>query len=157
MSSSIPTLSISSLPIFVVLIVGVLGMSACAGSNSARSDIPKSCRSENYERQDAEAKSARERPDERPPELIGGMESLYGAIEYPPKAREIEAEGVSWIQFFVSPEGETTEVRVCQTAGNSLLDREAWEGVQQLEWRPGMRGGEPVEVRITLPVRFALN
>ena len=155
-----PTLSISSLPIFVGLIVDALGMSACAGSNSARSDIPESCRSENYEERRAaseEEEDEDECTDCRPPGIIGGMESLHDHVSYPTKAREIEAEGVSWIQLIVSTEGETTEARVCRTAGNSLLDREAWEGVQQLEWRPGMRGGEPVEVRITLPVRFALN
>ena len=141
----------------VLFMCAAVGLGGCAGSNSARSDIPESCRSDNYDTQDAEAKSARERPNERPPELIGGMKSLYEAIDYPPKAREVGAEGVSWIQFFISPEGETTKARVCQTAGNSILDREAWEAVQQLEWRPGMRGDEPVEVHMTLPVNFSLD
>jgi len=141
----------------LLLMFVAVGFGGCAGSNSARSDKPESCRSDNYETQDAEAKSARERPDGRPPELIGGMESLYEAIEYPPKAREIEAEGVSWIQFIVSPEGETTEVQVCRTSSSLILDKEALDAVRQLEWRPGMRGDEPVEVRITLPVNFSLN
>lgn len=153
-----PTHSISTLRMLVVLFIGALGGSACAGSNSARSDTPESCRSENYEERRAASDEEKEEcSDCRPPEIIGGMEALYDHVSYPRKAREIEAEGTSWIQFIVSTEGETTEARVCQTAGNSILDREAWEAVQQLEWRPGIIKGKPTEVRITLPVRFALN
>lgn len=143
--------------VFVVLLVSALGLSACTGSKPVQADWPESCRTENYGEERSEAKSAEERPDQQKPELIGGMASLYDKLSYPPKAREIGAEGTSWIQFVLSPEGEPTETRVCQTAGNSILDREAWEAVRQLVFRPGMRGGEPVEVHMTLPVNFSLN
>lgn len=143
--------------VFVVLSVSALGLSACTGSKPLQADWPESCRTENYGKERSEERSTEEQPDTQKPELIGGLESLYGDLSYPPKAREIGAEGTSWIQFVLSPEGEPTEVRVCQTAGNSILDREALEAVRQLEFRPGMRGGEPVEVRMTLPVNFSLN
>lgn len=153
-----PTHSISTLRMLVVLFIGALGGSACAGSNSALSDTPESCRSKNYEERRAASDEEKEEcSDCRPPEIIGGMESLYDHVSYPRKAREIEAEGTSWIQFIVSTEGETTEARVCRTSGSFILDKEAIDATRQLEWRPGVSRGEPTEVRITLPVRFALN
>ena len=145
--------------LLVLLLIAAGGaVAGCAGSGSVRSEIPASCRAETHTEDRAEAESGEEEcTDCQPPELIGGMASLYDNLSYPTKAREIGAEGTSWIQFVLSPEGEPTEVRVCQTAGNSILDREAWEAVRQVAFRPGMRGGEPVEVRMTLPVSFSLN
>lgn len=143
--------------LLAVLFIGALTCSACAGSNSAVSDTPESCRSENYEEQRAASDEEEEEcTDCRPPEMIGGMQALYDNISYPPKAREIGAEGVSWIQFIVSTEGETTEARVCRTSGSLILDKEAIDATRQLEWRPGVSWGEPTEVRITLPVNFQL-
>ncbi|PEN06742.1 hypothetical protein CRI93_08885 [Longimonas halophila] len=140
------------------LMATVVAVAGCAGSGGVRSDVPASCRPDDYNENRAEAESDEEEcTDCQEPELIGGMASMYDKLSYPTKAREIGAEGTSWIQFILSREGEPTEVRVCQTAGNSILDREAWEAVRQLAFRPGMRAGEPVEVQMTLPVNFSLN
>ena len=157
MISSFPV--VSKWLLVSLLMATAVAAAGCAGSGGVFSDVPSSCRPDDYEEESGEEErmSAEERPDQQEPELIGGMASLYDKLSYPTKAREIGAEGTSWIQFILSTEGAPTEVRVCQTAGNSILDREALEAVRQLAFRPGMRGGEPVEVRITLPVNFSLN
>ena len=149
---------VASKALLVLLLMAAMAVGGCAGSGTALSDIPENCRlDDDAGASQEEIERNEEHPEGTPPELIGGMASLYSNLSYPPKAREVGAEGTSWIQFILSPEGEPTEARVCQTAGNSILDREAWEAVRQLEFRPGMRGGEPVEVHMTLPVNFSLN
>lgn len=127
----------------LLLCVLMLSLGACAGSQTAAQD-------------DTESDNQLSR-SEQPPELIGGMRALYSELEYPQMARQHGREGRAVVQFVVSPEGKAVEVRILDSSGTYALDHEAQRAIRRMDWRPGMKDGEPVRVQMSLPVTFGLN
>lgn len=93
---------------------------------------------------------------EEQPELIGGMDALHEAVEYPKMARKGGIEGRVIVQFVVDEEGNVQDPRVIQGV-HTLLDEAAIEAVEAQKFKPGKQRGKPVKVRMSLPVTFRLE
>ena len=89
------------------------------------------------------------------PELIGGLATIVGALNYPVTARAVGAEGRVVVTFTVTENGAVEEAEVT-TPIHPALDREALAAVQRARFVPAHRAGRPLRVRMALPVTFDL-
>ena len=58
------------------------------------------------------------------------------------------AHGVS-LAFYVEPDGSVKDVTVLQSSGDAAIDKDAIDCVSGRAYRPAMRDGQPIEVRLT--------
>lgn len=75
--------------------------------------------------------------------------------EYPRFARINNIEGTVVIAATIDTDGKVTYPRVVKSL--PLLDRAALDAVQQWQFKPGTRAGQPVPVDVTLSVEFSLR
>lgn len=88
--------------------------------------------------------------DVKGPKLVHYVEPAFS-----PSSKEAFVEGTVKISTVVSREGMATDLHV--TSGlNAEEDRTATEAVKQWKFRPGTKGGQPVNVRVTVEVTFHL-
>lgn len=92
-------------------------------------------------------------PDEEPPELIGGLESLRP--DYPEAARRRGIEGRVVTRFVVERDGAVSCVEA--VTGPRELAPAALEAAATARFRPARRDGEPVRVQFYLPITFQLR
>ena len=90
------------------------------------------------------------------PRLIGGLQSLADRIRYPDIARKAGVEGKVFVQLVVDEEGNVTDAAVKRGVGAGL-DEEALRVVRLSKFEPGLQHGNPVKVRLTIPIDFRLN
>jgi len=93
---------------------------------------------------------------EEMPELIGGLEGFQARLRYPELARRAGIEGTVFITFVVDEEGGVMDAEVVRGIGGGT-DEAALEAVREARFVPGRHRGEPVRVRMALPVRFRLD
>ncbi len=93
---------------------------------------------------------------EQEPHIKGGMQSLYDDITYPRAAKIAGIEGIVHIQFVIDKDGSVKNAKVLRGIGGGC-DKEALRAVQNLSFEPGRQRGIPVQVKMTLPVRFQLQ
>lgn len=86
----------------------------------------------------------------------GGVQALQKEVEYPDFARKAGIEGRVFVQFVVNEEGNVVQPKVTRGV-HKLLNEEALRAVQELDCNPGMQRGNPVKVRMSLPVTFRLQ
>jgi TonB family protein len=72
---------------------------------------------------------------------------------YPQSAAAADAEGVVDLMININPDGEIAKIEVARWAGFGLDDA-AVETVQQLHFRPAMRNGNPIPMRVMLRYNF---
>jgi periplasmic protein TonB len=100
---------------------------------------------------------------EQMPEFPGGQEAMMAYMvrnmHYPQECIENEVEGKVFMGFVVDLEGGITEVKVMRGVRDCpALDKEALRVVSSMpKWTPGRQNGQPVRVRMTVPVMFKLN
>lgn len=84
------------------------------------------------------------------PKLVHYVEPAFS-----PSSKEAFVEGTVKISAVVTREGEPTNLKV--TSGlNTEEDRTAVEAVKQWKFEPGTKGGQPVNVHVTVEVTFHL-
>ena len=93
------------------------------------------------------------------PEFPGGMEALNtylrNNIRYPQEAQKAGIQGRVIIQFIVSKDGSITDAEVVESV-DPQLDAEGLRLIKNMpRWKPGMRKGQAIRVKQTLPIRFA--
>jgi TonB family protein len=93
---------------------------------------------------------------EQMPVLEGGLEGLAARLAYPEEARSAGIEGRVFVQFVVDEHGVPNDVAVARGIGGGC-DEAAVEAVRESRFVPGMQGGHPVAVRMSLPVTFRLR
>mgnify|MGYP006289304491 CR=1 FL=1 len=93
---------------------------------------------------------------EEMPELKGGIAGLQQEITYPEEAAENGVEGQVIVQFEVTEEGDVEDPRVLRGVSESL-DEEALRAVREAQFEPGRQQGEPVRVKMSLPITFRLG
>ena len=93
---------------------------------------------------------------EEMPELIGGLAAIQGNIRYPEIARKAGVEGRVFVQFVVDEQGNVVDPVVTRGLGAGL-DEEAIRAVSQAKFTPGKQRGQPVPVRMSLPITFRLR
>jgi len=95
------------------------------------------------------------------PEFLGGMEALNtylrNNIRYPQEAQKAGIQGRVIIQFIVSKDGSITDAEVVESV-DPQLDAEGLRLIKNMpRWKPGMRKGQAIRVKQTLPIRFAFT
>ena len=93
---------------------------------------------------------------EEMPELIDGLEGIQREIRYPVIAKKAGLEGRVIVQFIVDEQGRVTHPKIVRGIGGGC-DEEAQRVVQLARFRPGKQGGQPVKVKMSLPITFRLG
>ena len=89
--------------------------------------------------------------------LAHPLYSVNPEPEYPPLARRRGLEGSVVLEVLVDEQGAVSELTVQRSSGHRLLDDAALKSVKTWRFEPGRRGGEPQEMKVLVPVRFALR
>lgn len=76
---------------------------------------------------------------------------------YPLMARRRNYEGMVLLDVLVRRDGMVGSVRLAQSSGHETLDQSAIRGVMKWTFHPGKRGDEPLEMWVTIPIRFQLR
>ncbi len=98
---------------------------------------------------------------EEPPSPVGGMVNFYKYVgknmKYPKDARRRGIQGKVFVQFKVNEGGRLVEVETIKGIGVGC-DEEAERVVNNSpEWIPGKQRGQPVKVKMILPLTFKLS
>lgn len=96
------------------------------------------------------------------PQFQGGDEKDFlkwigSNLQYPQAAKDNAEQGTVLAQFTVDKEGKISDVKVIRGVSPSL-DAEAVRVLESAPaWTAGTKGGEAVNVKYVLPIKFALN
>lgn len=85
------------------------------------------------------------------PRLLNKVEPVYSE-----EAREAKVQGTAVLEIEVWPDGKAHNIRVVRGLGRGL-DEEAVKALEQWEFEPGMKDGEPVRVAATVEMNFRMN
>ena len=101
------------------------------------------------------------RSDQKEPEIIkptpvGGYELLSTKIYYPKDVREKGIEGKIDVRAKISQNGQVLDAKVVKPLDPDL-DRIAVNAVKRTPFNPATRDGVPLEVWISIPIKFALE
>jgi periplasmic protein TonB len=95
-------------------------------------------------------------PVEEAPEIIGGMSALMKNLVYPDLAIRAGIEGNVTVLAYVNKEGVVVRTELLRGIGGGC-DEAAMEAVKQVRFRPAEQRGKPVNVKVSVPVRFRLR
>lgn len=98
---------------------------------------------------------------ETPPSYEGGMEGIMKFVKkklrYPASPRRQGIEGTVYISFVVNGDGSVSDVTVLRGI-HVDCDEEAARVISMLpSWKGGKQNGNPVRVRMVLPITFSLQ
>jgi periplasmic protein TonB len=93
---------------------------------------------------------------EDPPEIVGGLDAVRKHLVYPDLAVRAGVEGTVIVLAYVNKDGVVTQTSVVRGIGGGC-DEAAMEAVKKVRFKPGMQRGKPVNVKVSVPVRFRLN
>jgi protein TonB len=83
--------------------------------------------------------------------------ALNPAPAYPTVARRRNYQGTVFLNVRVDRQGRAVEVEVQQSSGYAVLDQSAVKSVRQWRFEPARRAGQPIDMWVRVPVRFALE
>ena len=97
---------------------------------------------------------------EEQPSPVGGMKAFYSFIannmHYPPKAARMGISGRVFVEFIVEKDGSLADAKVVKGIGAGC-DEEALRVLAIApNWKPGKQRGNPVRVRMVMPIMFKL-
>ena len=90
---------------------------------------------------------------EKPPTPINQVKQVK--IEYPKEAKKDGLEGVVFLSLTVGADGKVYDVEVLK--GPEVFRQSAVDAAKQMMFGPANHKGEPVAVRMQMPIRFALG
>lgn len=90
------------------------------------------------------------------PEIIGGIRAISENITYPETAKNDGVGGVVYLFAYIDTEGDVAHVEIAKGVRDDL-DQAAIEAVKPVKFKPGMNDGEPVGVRVSIPIHFNLD
>lgn len=95
------------------------------------------------------------------PSFEGGISEFYKFVgkhlKYPAQARRMGIEGKVYVHFVVSKEGSLSDIKVVKGIGAGC-DEEVLRIINMSpKWNPGRQRGNPVRVRMMLPITFKLQ
>lgn len=73
---------------------------------------------------------------------------------YPPELACYEQGGTVGLILKIGRDGTPRNIRIERNSGHAQLDQAALEAVKTWKFRPGTRGGQPVESDLRVPVTF---
>jgi protein TonB len=93
---------------------------------------------------------------EEMPAPVGGLKSIQEKVHYTEIARRAGVEGTVYIQAKINKNGDVVDATVIKGLGAGL-DEEALNAVKLTKFVPGKQRGKPVNVKMTIPVKFVLK
>ena len=98
-------------------------------------------------------------PEEKP-EFPGGDIALRKFIaenvKYPEGLKDFD--GTAYVKIIVDKNGKVTNPSILKSSGNELADKEALRVIGMLpDFIPGKKDGQPADVPISIPIKFAAN
>lgn len=93
---------------------------------------------------------------EEMPAPIGGLKSIQEKVHYTEIARRAGVEGTVYIEARIDKKGNVVDAFVKKGLGAGL-DAEALNAVLATKFIPGRQRGKPVNVKMTIPVKFILK
>jgi len=90
------------------------------------------------------------------PSPIGGLKSIREKVHYTEIARRAGVEGTVYIQAKINKNGDVVDATVIKGLGAGL-DEEALNAIKLTKFIPGKQRGKPVNVKMTIPVKFVLK
>lgn len=134
---------------YILLCIVIISMAGCSG------------RDENGKAEIDEPEVAAERDTfflavEEMPQIIGGIGSIQERLRYPELARRAGVEGVVYVFAFIDEEGEVVRTEVVNDPGAGLGEAAA-AAVALAKFKPGKQRGQPVPVRVSIPIHFRLT
>jgi len=90
------------------------------------------------------------------PSPIGGLKALREKVHYTEIARRAGIEGTVFIQAKINKNGVVVDAIVLKGLGAGL-DEEALNAVKSTKFEPGKQRGRPVNVKMTIPIKFVLK
>nr|WP_320010832.1 energy transducer TonB [uncultured Desulfobulbus sp.] len=76
---------------------------------------------------------------------------------YPELARRRQLEGTVVLEVLVNTRGRVDALALHNSSGHRILDRAAQRAVRSWLFIPGREGGNPIQMKVLVPVRFALH
>jgi len=78
--------------------------------------------------------------------------------QYTPQAMEAKIQGSVWMECVVTENGDISDVEITRSLDQEYgLDQAAIDAARQWKFKPGLKDGEPVAVRITIELTFKLK
>jgi len=109
-----------------------------------------------------QSKKSKEKVFETAPEpkggMVGFMKFISSNLKYPKDARKQEKQGQVLVEFVVSNDGtvKSESVRIVEGVFESI-DKEALRVIRlSPKWTPGTRNGQPIDMRMVMPIFFRL-
>lgn len=98
---------------------------------------------------------------EQQPEPPGGFSAFYTYVgqnlKYPKLALRSNIQGRVYIQFVVEKDGSLTDIKTMKGIGGGC-DEEACRIIGNApKWKPGKQRGQPVRVKMIIPIHFRLE
>jgi TonB family protein len=93
----------------------------------------------------------RMQPGDKPP-----VPTFSPSAEFSDEARRLKYQGAAILSLIVTEEGFPMDIRVVRPLEHGLTEK-AVEAVSQYTFRPALRNGVPVAVRISIEVNFSLG
>lgn len=147
------SLAASLLAVGVLIVFGVVACSDSVAPSTPSSDASSPTGDSETANQTGASDEVFVEVEQRPE--CGGVQALADHIQYPDVAREAGIEGRVFVQFVLDENGDVLDPKVTKGV-QEALNQEAIRAVKKLECEPGKQRGEPVKVRMALPVTFAL-
>ena len=113
-------------------------------------------KSQEVEQSISEVRSITSLATRNQPQMIGGPGALSLYINYPEEARSKGIEGRLVVEFTVDKSGGVRHVEVTESL-HPLCDSAAVNAVRSVRFEPGKHNGQPIPVRMSLPVKFRLQ
>lgn len=98
---------------------------------------------------------------ETPPTFNGGTDAFYKflseEVKYPRREQQRNIDGRVYLTFVIEKDGSLTDIQVLKSVSEGL-DQEAIRVLKAAPaWNPGKQRGQPVRVKMTIPINFQLN
>ncbi len=95
------------------------------------------------------------------PSFDGGLREFYKFVgknlKYPDKARRMGIEGKVYVHFVIDKDGSLSDIKIVRGIGAGC-DEEVMRIINMSpKWNPGKQRGNPVRVRMMLPISFVLE
>ena len=94
---------------------------------------------------------------EEKPQLIGGIAQLQKEARYPAAAQRAGIEGTVYVEFTVTRDGEVEDLKVLRSPHETLSEEALRVIREEASFEPGKQRNRPVNVRMSLPIRFSLE
>ena len=142
-----------------ILLTVMLAVTVAAGA-WAQDVADEIRRGEDWETVAGSGGAVEDKPDAMPT-FPGGIDGwtkyLYRNLIYPERELRKRIEGRVLVQFVVTKDGKVSDVKVLKSVSPGL-DAEAVRVIKKSRgWNPGIKDGQPVNTRFTVPIRFALD